>query len=526
MTDTSIPAPLPWRANRAKTDIFSAIIRSAKEFGGKTVAIVDGDGTEVDYKTVLRGSFALGSALGKKFKKDETVGIMLPTGAGAVIAFCAVLASGRLPAMLNFTAGSANIKSAMKAGKISKIVTAHKFVELGGLEPLIAELEDVAEFIYLEDVRESLGLMDKVAGGLGPILPSLFHSRQNHKKPGVVLFTSGTEGEPKGVVLSHHNIVANVEQVRSHIGLDPETDRVFNPLPTFHCFGLTVGAILPLIAGVRAVFHPSPLQPREIAQRLEETESTILLATDTFIGQYARVAKEGALDRVRLAVCGAERVKDETRAFVRKKFNIEILEGYGATEAAPVVAANQMEFNKPGTVGRLMADMEYELLPVEGIEEGGKLRIRGPNIMLGYMRSSAPGVIEPPQDGWHDTGDICVMDEDDCIRIMGRVKRFAKIGGEMVSLAVVENCASAIWPDEMHAAAAIPDPRKGEQVVLLTTAKDADRSALLAWCQSHGVSELSVPKKVFHVDEVPVLGTGKTDYGSVGKMVMSLTEAA
>lgn len=526
MTDATIPAPHPWRANRAKTDIFSAIIRASKEFGGKTVAIVDGDGTEVDYKTILRGSFALGSALGKKFKKEETVGIMLPTGVGAVVAFCAVLASGRLPAMLNFTAGSANIKSAMKAGKISKIVTAHKFVELGALEPLIAELEDVSEFIYLEDVRESLGLMDKVAGGLGPILPGLFHSRQNHKKPGVVLFTSGTEGEPKGVVLSHHNIVANVEQVRSHIGLDPKTDRVFNPLPTFHCFGLTVGAILPLIAGVRAVFHPSPLQPREIAQRLEETESTILLATDTFISQYARVAKEGALDRVRLAVCGAERVKDETRAFVRKKFDIEILEGYGATEASPVVAANQMEFNKPGTVGRLMADMEYELLPVEGIEEGGKLRIRGPNIMLGYMRSSAPGVIEPPQDGWHDTGNICVMDEDDCIRIMGRVKRFAKIGGEMVSLAVVENCASAIWPDEMHAAAAIPDPRKGEQVVLLTTASDADRSALLAWCQSHGVSELSVPKKVFHVDEIPVLGTGKTDYGSVGKMVMSLTEAA
>ncbi len=526
MTDASIPAPLPWRANRAKTDIFSAIIRAAKEFGGKTIAIIDGDGTEVDYKTVLRGSFALGSALGKKFKKDETVGIMLPTGAGAVIAFCAVLASGRLPAMLNFTAGSANIKSAMKAAKISKIVTAHKFVELGGLESLIAELEDAADFIYLEDVREGLGLMDKLAGGLGPILPSLFHSRQSHRKPGVVLFTSGTEGEPKGVVLSHHNIVANVEQVRSHIGLDPKTDRVFNPLPTFHCFGLTVGAILPLIAGVRAVFHPSPLQPREIAQRLEETESTILLATDTFISQYARVAREGALDRVRLAVCGAERVKDETRAFVRKKFDIEILEGYGATEASPVVAANQMEFNKPGTVGRLMADMEYELLPVEGIEEGGKLRIRGPNIMMGYMRSSAPGVIEPPQDGWHDTGDICVMDEDNCIRIMGRVKRFAKIGGEMVSLAVVENCASAIWPDDMHAAAAIPDPRKGEQVVLLTTAADADRSALLAWCQSHGVSELSVPKKVFRVDEIPVLGTGKTDYGAVGKMVKSLTEAA
>ncbi|MEM1148525.1 MAG: AMP-binding protein [Pseudomonadota bacterium] len=524
MTQQIVPAPLEWRAHRAKTDIFSAIIRAAKTFGGKTIAVVDGDGTEIDYKTVLRGAFALGSALGKQFDRNETVGIMLPTGAGALIAFCAVLASKRLPAMLNFTAGSTNIKAAMKAAKITKIVTAHKFIELGGLEDLVGELEDAATFIYLEDVRESLGLMDKVAGGLGPVLPGLFHRRQSHKKPGVVLFTSGTEGEPKGVVLSHYNIVANVEQVRAHIGLDPKTDTVFNPLPTFHCFGLTVGAILPLVAGVKAVFHPSPLQPREIASRIEESGSTILLATDTFIGQYARVAKDGGLDSVRLAVCGAERVRDETRAFVRKKFNIEILEGYGATEASPVVAANTMEFNKPGTVGRLMADMEYDLVPVEGIEEGGKLRIRGPNIMLGYMRSSAPGIIEPLTDGWHDTGDICVMDEDDCIRIMGRVKRFAKIGGEMVSLAVVENCASAIWPDEMHAAAAIPDPRKGEQIVLLTTAKDADRGALLAWCQSHGVSELSVPRKVFHVEDVPVLGTGKTDYGAVNKLVKSLTE--
>ena len=145
--------------------------------------------------------------------------------------------------------------------------------------------------------------------------------------------------------------------------------------------------------------------------------------------------------------------------------------------------------------------------------------------MMGYMRSSAPGVIEPTAEGWHDTGDIVAIDEDQCIRIQGRVKRFAKIGGEMVSLAVVENCASAIWPDDMHAAATLPDPRKGEQIVLISTAKDIDRAAILAWAQSHGVSELSVPRKVFHVSEVPVLGTGKIDYGGVNKTVKSLTES-
>ncbi|MCH2457590.1 MAG: AMP-binding protein, partial [Henriciella sp.] len=248
-------------------------------------------------------------------------------------------------------------------------------------------------------------------------------------------------------------------------------------------------------------------------------------APDTFITQYARAGEEGDMNRVRLAVCGAERVRDETRQLVRRKFQIEILEGYGATEASPVVAANSVEMNKPGTVGRLMADMEYELLPVEGIEDGGRLRIRGPNIMQGYMRADNPGVLEPLDEGWHDTGDIVAIDKDRCIRIQGRVKRFAKIGGEMVSLAVVENCASAIWPDDMHAAGAIPDPRKGEQVVLLTTSGEANRSEILAWSQSHGVSELSVPRKVYHVDDIPVLGTGKIDYGAVNQLVRKLSDA-
>lgn len=523
MTSQAIPAPLPWKESAAKTDIFTAILKASRTYGSNKVAIIDGDDTEVPYKNVIRGAFAVGSALSRRLDKSETVGIMLPTGAGAVVAFCSVLVAGRLPAMINFTAGIANIRSALITGKISKIITAHKFIEIGGLQELESQLKESAELIYIDDLREELTLRDKITGLLGPALPSLFHKKQHYSKPGVVLFTSGTEGEPKGVVLSHHNIVANVEQVRSLIGLSPEADSVFNPLPTFHCFGLTVGAILPLVAGVKAILHPSPLQPREIAGRISKHDSSILLATDTFISQYARVAGEGDLNSVRLAVCGAERVKDETRQFVRRKFEIEILEGYGATEAAPVVAANSPDFNKAGTVGRLLSDMEHDLVPVEGIEEGGRLRIRGPNIMLGYMRSSAPGVIEAPADGWHDTGDIVVIDDDDCIRIVGRVKRFAKIGGEMVSLAVVENCASAIWPDDMHAAAAIPDPRKGEQIVLISTSKDASRADLVAWAQSHGVSELAVPRKVFHVDEVPVLGTGKIDYGAVGKKVSDLT---
>lgn len=524
MSDSHDLKKVEFRESRTQIDLFSGLLRARKTYGGRKTALIDGDERELTYTDIARAAFALGSALKAGTKPGEAVGIMLPTGAGAVVAFYAVLASGRIPAMINFTAGSRNIKSAMKAGKISRIITAHKFVEIGALEPLIEQLSDEAELVYLEDTRENLSLRDKLAGILGPSLPTLFSASPHHNKPGVILFTSGTEGEPKGVVLSHKNVMANVDQVRAHIALSPTTDSLFNPLPTFHCFGLTVGAILPIVAGVPVVCHPSPLQPKEIAKRIRKRGSTIALATDTFISQYARAGSEGDLDTVRLAVCGAERVKDETRQLVRRKFNIEILEGYGATEAAPVIAANQMEANKPGTVGILMSGMEYDLVPVEGIEDGGRLRVRGPNVMQGYLRPSNPGVLEQPSEGWHDTGDIVCIDDEGFMRIRGRVKRFAKIAGEMVSLAIVENCASAIWPDDMHAAATLPDPRKGEQIILLSDTKRANREEILAWCQNHGTPELAVPRKVFLVDEIPVLGTGKLDYGAIQKLAESLVE--
>ena len=512
-----------FRPGNTKKNLFAGLLKARSEFGGKRAIIIDGDERQLTYDEIIRAAFALGSALKRHTDKGENVAVMLPTGAGAVIAFYALQAFGRIPAMFNFTAGSRNLKAAGKAAQVTKIVTAKKFIEMGNLQPLLAELETEFEIIYLEDVRENLGLGDKVAGALGPFLPSFFKANPDHRDTGVILFTSGTEGDPKGVVLSHENVMANVEQVRAHIELFPETDVLFNPLPTFHCFGLTVGAVLPLVAGIPTVFHPTPLQPREIVKRIKKTKSTILLATDTFIMQYSRVGEEGDLDSVRLAVCGAERVRDETRQYVRKKYSIEILEGYGATEASPVIAANQLEANIPGSVGCLMSGMEYKLEPVPGIDHGGKLYVRGPNIMKGYLRSSSPGVLEPPKDGWHDTGDICTVDKEGVVRIRGRVKRFAKVGGEMVSLAVVENCASAIWPDNMHAAAAVPDPRKGEQIVLLSDADAVNRPDMIAWAQNHGVSELSVPRKVFKVDEIPVLGTGKIDYGSVSKLALELS---
>jgi acyl-[acyl-carrier-protein]-phospholipid O-acyltransferase/long-chain-fatty-acid--[acyl-carrier-protein] ligase len=418
--------------------------------------------------------------------------------------------------MLNFTSGAAALKSALTTAKVRRVVTARRLVNMACLEDTIAALGDF-EFVYLEDVRQALSLTDKLMAVAGKLAPRLVAARPRPGDTAVILFTSGTEGQPKGVALSHENLLANVAQVRDRFAVHRQ-DVMFNPLPIFHCFGLTGGTLLPLIAGVKVVCHPTPLQPREIVRRIGAHRATILLSTDTFINQYARVCDAGELDSLRVAVCGAERLRDETRVFLRKKSTVTLLEGYGVTETSPVAAVNQVEDNHPGTVGRLMAGMEARLEPVEGITGAGQLHLRGPNIMLGYIKPDAPGRIVPPEGGWHNTGDIVAIGEDGFIAIRGRLKRFAKIGGEAVSLAVVENIAAALWPDHSHAAVAVVDGRKGEKIVLVTTAQEAQRPEMLGWAQNHGVAELSLPREVVMVAAIPLLATGKIDYVSVQKL--------
>ena len=511
-SDVTAPSDVTKRIERrSKRGLFQAYLDRALQKGGRSVALTDGDGKTFTYKDITRAAFALGGALASKTKPGEKVGLLLPTSAGALIALFALLSRGRIPAMLNFTAGIRNLRAATATGEVSKIVTAKRFVEIAGIEKLIEELSETLEIIYLEDVREAISWRDKALAVLGPMVPSLLAVNPSHDELAVLLFTSGTEGQPKGVALSHQNIIANTEQISAHVELLP-TDVFFNPLPTFHCYGLTAGALWPLLNGHPLVLHPSPLQTKIIPKRILETSSTVLFATDTFLSQYMRASADGAMSSLRIAVCGAERVRDETRLAAEKRFGFEVLEGYGVTECSPVLAANQPGDIRGGTVGKALPGIETRLEPVEGLDNAGRLFVRGLNVMSGYITEDEPGVIKPPVDGWHDTGDVVAINEKGYISIRGRLKRFAKIGGEMVSLTVVENCASAVWPDNLHTAAILPDPRRGEQIVLVTDRKDAPRGLLLAWAQSHGVAEIAVPKKIVSVDEIPVLGTGKIDF--------------
>ncbi|WP_051279930.1 AMP-binding protein [Hellea balneolensis] len=509
---------------RTQRGLFSAFLDAANTHGGDKVVAIDGDGRSFRYKDFLRASLALSVPIKKITRGDENVGILLPTGAGAVIAFLSIHAAGRVPAMLNFTAGMKNLIAAADTAPFDTIVTAHKFIEIAGLESLVEQLSEFATILYLEDLQKEIGIAAKAKAVLGPLLPSLFVPRPAPDETGVILFTSGTEGNPKGVVLTHSNILANVEQIEQHVELE-EDDIIFNPLPTFHCYGLTAGTLWPIFSGRKVVLHPSPLQTKTIAKRIFKTRATVIFATDTFLQQYMRASNEGGLNSLRIAVCGAERVREETRKTAEQRFDMEVLEGYGVTECAPVLAANQPGDIQAGTIGKMLPGIEARLEAVEGLDEGGQLWVRGPNIMKGYISPDNPGQIVPLADGWHDTGDVVSINDDGHYVIRGRIKRFAKIGGEMVSLMVVENCASAVWPEKMHAAAIVPDPKRGEQIVLLTEQNGAKRRELLTWAQTHGVPEISVPKKIITVESLPVLGTGKLDYVSITNMAKEALSA-
>jgi acyl-[acyl-carrier-protein]-phospholipid O-acyltransferase/long-chain-fatty-acid--[acyl-carrier-protein] ligase len=496
--------------------LFEALLDARAKYGAKKLILEDQDRNPLSYTDLIRGAFALGRKIAAMTSKGERVGVMLPASSAAVVTFFALHAFGRVPTMLNFTAGIRNLKAACELAGVKRVLTANKFIEQGKLHDLVDALETVAKVSYLEDIRESVGLADKLFAAAAGALPGPFLTKVGPEEPGVILFTSGSFGVPKGVVLSQANLIANVQQIAAHIPLDPAWV-MFNPLPTFHCFGLTGGVLLPILTGMRAFEYPSPLHTKQIPPLLKDCGASILLATDTFVNQYARVAERDEMSGLKFIVCGAEKVREETHNLIKERFgDIPVLEGYGATEAAPVIAVNKPTDNRRGTVGGLLPGIETRLESVDGIP-GGRLYVRGPNVMSGYLR--ADGSVEPLVDGWHDTGDVVDLTPDGWIKILGRVKRFAKVGGEMVSLTAAEDLAIAVWPDSRHAVISVPDPKKGERLVLVTDQRDAESTALVSHARSIGAPELSVPKKIMKVPEVPVLGTGKTDYVAIQRMV-------
>ncbi|MBL8699909.1 MAG: acyl-[ACP]--phospholipid O-acyltransferase [Alphaproteobacteria bacterium] len=496
---------------RIDTTLFDALVEARRLHGGDHPIVDDIDQKPLSYERLIAASHALGGVLAPRTRPGERVGLLLPTSRAAVAAFFALQATSRVPAMLNFTTGSAGLLAACTAAEIRMVVTARRFVEKAKLDALVAELGRQVTIAYIEDLSAEIGWTTRLRSLIRAKLARPRPDAARANDPAVVLFTSGSEGTPKGVVLSHRNLLANRHQLASVVDFSPK-DIVFNALPVFHSFGLTGGLLLPLLAGVRIFLYPSPLHYRVVPELVYGTNATILFGTDTFLAGYARVADAYDFYAVRYVFAGAERVKPETRAVWFEKFGIRILEGYGATETSPALAVNTPMHFKAGTVGRLLPGIEHRLDAIEGIAEGGRLVVRGPNVMLGYLRAERPGVLEPPEGGWYDTGDIVALDSQGFVTIKGRAKRFAKIAGEMVPLGAVEDFVAKTWPGVGHAVVTIPDPKRGEQLVLVTEQPEATRAALIAAAQAGGLPELFVPRAIVPVAKLPLLGTGKIDY--------------
>jgi acyl-[acyl-carrier-protein]-phospholipid O-acyltransferase/long-chain-fatty-acid--[acyl-carrier-protein] ligase len=508
-----------FQAEKANRTLFSALLDAVRRHGRKTQVLDDPDKNPLNYDRLLLGATVLGRAIAKISMPGEKIGVLLPNGNGVAVTFFALHAYGRVPAMLNFTSGAHGLLGACKAAQITTILTARRFIRLAELEPLAEALSKKVKLVYLEDLRKTISLGAKLSGALLSHLPRRLPGARkvSPDDPGVVLFTSGTEGSPKGVVLSHRNVLANCCQCMA-TGAFEDDDRFFTALPVFHSFGLTPGMILPLISGRPVFLYPSPLHYKMIPPLIKRARASVMFGTDTFAAGWGRAASKEDFASLRLVVLGAERVRQKTRELWREKFGMEIYEGYGATETAPVVAVNTPNRARNGTVGPLLPQIEYEIEPVPGLDAGGRLKVRGPNVMSGYLTVEKPGVVQPPEGGWHDTGDIVEIDDDGFIAIKGRAKRFAKIGGEMISLAAVEAYVASVWPDNAHAVVAVEDARKGEKLVLITDHEAASRAPICAWAKEHHVPELQLPKHIVFVEALPVLGTGKLDYVAINTL--------
>ncbi len=515
-------------------NLVESLVEAISVHGKKYVIAEDHERKTLTYANLFLKSHVLGKTLANHLKNDDRVGFMLPSSLAGIVAFFALHIAKKVPALINFTAGALPVVSACNTVQLKTIVTSRRFIKLAELEYLEkAILESGVKFLYLEDIANNIPISTKI---IGLICSKFFKSPKTPaSNPAAIMFTSGTEGTPKAVFVSHRNLNVNKEQVFAIVDIH-SGDRFFNALPMFHTFGLGIGTILPITSGIKLFMYPSPLHYRTVPQLFYESQSTVICGTDTFFTGYAKYGRPYDFCNARLVIAGAEKLRESTIKIWKEKFGVDILEGYGTTETSPVLAVNTPANKKAASVGRILPAMDYYLKPIENILQGGALCVNGGNVMLGYMHSKNPGVLEPPREdiiidnkqvdgyGWYDTGDIVEINDEDFIFIKGRAKRFAKLGGEMVSLVAVEQVLSKLWEETVCAVVAIPDDKKGEQLILIIEKEDITTSQIAAFFASQGISSLWVPKKILSVKQVPLLGSGKIDYVKIKEMAIKSVE--
>ena len=522
--------------------IHVAWLKSAKK--SKTAfAVADIEGVEISHKKFLTGVLLFSKKI-EAYSPEQNVGLLLPSSGGGAIASIAILSLGKTLVNLNFTAGKKALNSAARQAEVKHIYTSRKFLdkmhERGmNLESYFPE----SKLLMLEDIKEEISTLSRISTLLKAIMLPVSMIQKSYFKDvsmndtAAILFSSGSEGSPKGVELSHSNIAANAKQAAIELGA-VDSDVIMSTLPTFHAFGFAITTLMPLSEGIPIVCHADPKDVSTIASGIQKYSGTILVGTPTFLRMYTiskKVTSE-SIQSLRLVVAGAEKLRSEVRDGFEAKFKISVYEGYGTTETSPGASVNLPDIespfklrNRPGTVGKAFSGTEFRIVDPDSLYpiptgEDGLILIGGPQIMKGYLKmpEKTAEVIELI-DGyrWYRTGDKGHLDKDGFLTIVDRYSRFAKIGGEMISLTTVEEeILDACNDKDLEiAATCLPDQRKGEKIVLLAT-NNLDKNQLKKLLSDAKVNPLYHPAQVLMVDEIPKLGSGKTDFGATKKIAL------
>ncbi|KXS55855.1 MAG: hypothetical protein AMR96_05885 [Candidatus Adiutrix intracellularis] len=479
-------------------NLWTAFIRAADRFGPNRPIMEDIEREPLTYRQSLTKARLLGQRLTALSQPGENIGLLLPNSNNLILTLLGLWSTGRVGVLLNYSQSVTSLISAIATAQVKTVLSSRLFLKNDNMAALVNKLP--VNFVYTEDLASSW--KDKATTFFWSPHPTEPNS------PAAIIFTSGSEGRPKGVVLSHRNILANTWQIKCHIE-NNENDIFFNTMPMFHSMGLTLCVMFPLLHGIRLFNYFTPLSTYLVTELIYDTRATMTATSDTFAAAWGRNANPYDLVRLHFFLSGSEKVKPATRALYTEKFGIRLFECYGVTEATPMLAVNTRHHYRSGSAGRLMPGLSARLEPIENIDRGGRLLVKGPNIMLGYLDSSQPGIIQPPANGWHDTGDIVEIDTEGFLWIRGRFRRFAKIGGEIISLSAIEKVSAILWPDLPHAIIALEDNSKGAKLALVTQDPEPSLPDLWWALKAAGLPPLTYPHQFIHLPEIPHTPLGK-----------------